>query len=112
DVAIKWMNSEDAPIFVYIRFREHIYLYLLKSLILNQPETFFEKYTKKNNYEIYINECEIIYIVKTNNNIPIATFLKCVLKRYLKEQNQQVRFNTCMKCGKFTYTPVLEKFEF
>ncbi|CAG8843240.1 6904_t:CDS:1, partial [Gigaspora margarita] len=83
-----------------------------QQLILDQPETFFEKYTRKNDYEIYINEREIIYVVKTNDNIPIATFLKCVLKRYLKEKNQQARFNTCMRCGKFTYTPVLEKFEF
>ncbi|CAG8808652.1 15464_t:CDS:1 [Gigaspora margarita] len=83
-----------------------------QQLILDQPKTFFEKYTKKNDYKIYINECEIIYVIETTNNIPIATFLKCVLKRYLKEQNQQARFNTCMKCEKFTYTPVLEKFEF
>ncbi|CAG8821363.1 40659_t:CDS:1, partial [Gigaspora margarita] len=79
-----------------------------QQLILDQPDTFFKKYTRKNDYEIYINEHEIIYVVKTNNNIPIATFLKCVLKRYLKKENQQARFNTCMKYGKFIYTPVLE----
>ncbi|CAG8816778.1 2233_t:CDS:1 [Gigaspora margarita] len=83
-----------------------------QQLILDQPETFIEKYTKKNDYEIYINESEIICVIKTNNNIPIAIFLKCVLKRYLKKENQQAQFNTCMTYRKFTYTPVLERFEF
>ncbi|CAG8799402.1 1232_t:CDS:2 [Gigaspora margarita] len=83
-----------------------------QQLILDPPEIFFGKYARKNDYEIYINEHEIIYIVETNDNTPIATFLKCVLKRYLKEENMKSRFNTCLKCGKFTYIPVHSNFTF
>ncbi|RIB03796.1 hypothetical protein C2G38_2224045 [Gigaspora rosea] len=87
-------------------------LIINKQLVLQQPEIFFEKYARNQKYEIYINEREIIHIIKTNNNIVIDIFRKCVLKRYLKEKKKQSRFNTCLKCGKFTYITILEKFEF
>ncbi|CAG8825511.1 26453_t:CDS:1, partial [Gigaspora margarita] len=32
-----------------------------QQLLFDQPKPFFEKYTKKNDYEIYINERKIIY---------------------------------------------------
>ncbi|CAG8470913.1 10845_t:CDS:1 [Gigaspora margarita] len=87
-------------------------LIINQQLVLDYPKIFFEKYAQKNNFETYIDKREIIYIVNINNNISIAIFLKCVLKRYLKEQNQQARFNICMKCGKFTYNQVYSKFSF
>ncbi|CAG8558094.1 18026_t:CDS:1, partial [Cetraspora pellucida] len=45
----------------------------------------------------------MVYIVKKNDDKVLAIFLKCVLKKYLKDNEMKYRFNTCPCCGKLKF---------
>ncbi|CAG8772124.1 12550_t:CDS:2, partial [Cetraspora pellucida] len=81
-----------------------------KSLILQLPEKYFDMYCNAN-YDFYINEREIVYIVKKNDDKVLAIFMKCVLKKYLKDNEMKHRFNTCPCCGKLKFC-FIEKINF
>ncbi|CAG8806303.1 31103_t:CDS:1 [Gigaspora margarita] len=80
-------------------------------LTLQLPEVFFNTYYTTE-YQYYIDEREKIYVVKKNDNIVIDIFLKCVLKRYLKEQKKDWRFNTCPICWELSFYYVEGFYEF
>jgi len=81
-----------------------------KSLQLQDPQVFFKKYIYNDQYEFYINERGIVHVKNINNNNVIDIFLKCVLRKYLKdneatanEKERTGRFNTCPFCGKLNF---------
>jgi hypothetical protein len=80
-------------------------------LTLQDPKKFFDVYWNKN-HNSYIDEREIIYVIEKNSNDVLNIFLKCVLKRYLRENNQNYIFNTCPRCGKLKFVFVEESYTF
>ncbi|CAG8728378.1 2217_t:CDS:2, partial [Cetraspora pellucida] len=86
-------------------------LIISKSLILQLSEKYFDTYCNAN-HDYYIDEREIVYIVKKNDDKVLAIFLKCVLKKYLKDNKMKHRFNTCPCCGKlkFCYVEKMKSF--
>ncbi|CAG8715817.1 13803_t:CDS:1, partial [Cetraspora pellucida] len=73
-----------------------------KLLLLQLPEIYFDIYCNAN-HDYYIDKREIVYIVKKNDDKVLAIFLKCVLKKYLKDNEMKHRFNTCPCCGKLKF---------